>query len=70
MSSESGGPDWFTSTYSQHGGECVEVAHFGNGAIGVRDSKDRTGPTLSFTPSEWDAFTADIQAGRFTPPTA
>ncbi|WP_432278230.1 Scr1 family TA system antitoxin-like transcriptional regulator [Nocardia carnea] len=29
--------------------------------VGVRDSKNPTGPALVFTPSEWDAFTATIQ---------
>ncbi|PPJ28361.1 DUF397 domain-containing protein [Nocardia nova] len=57
--------DWFTSSYSQHGGECVEVAHLDANTIGVRDSKDRTGPTLLFTPAEWDTFTTAVEAGRF-----
>lgn len=46
---------WFKSSYSQHGGECVEVAHTAD-AVGVRDSKDPTGSALVFAPSEWQAF--------------
>jgi Domain of unknown function (DUF397) len=33
---------------------CVEVAATADGSvIGVRDSKDKTGPVLTFTPNEW-----------------
>nr|WP_218020384.1 DUF397 domain-containing protein [Nocardia sienata] len=50
---------WFKSSYSQHGGECVEVAHLVDG-VGVRDSKDVTGPVLVFTPEEWEGFLRTI----------
>ncbi len=47
---------WFKSSYSGgEGGDCVEVAA-SSGAVHVRDSKDRTGPVLSFTADEWAAF--------------
>ncbi|WP_344383533.1 DUF397 domain-containing protein [Streptomyces thermolineatus] len=47
---------WFKSSYSGgEGGDCVEVAA-SPGAVHVRDSKDRTGPVLSFTADEWAAF--------------
>ncbi|MET8874439.1 DUF397 domain-containing protein [Nocardia sp. NPDC004604] len=36
----------------------MEVAFLGDGQVGVRDSKNPTGPALVFTPSEWDAFIA------------
>ncbi|MER7751360.1 DUF397 domain-containing protein [Kitasatospora sp. NPDC097643] len=39
------------------GGECVEVAPSPT-AVHVRDSKDKTGPTLSFSPEAWSAFVA------------
>ncbi|MEU6561741.1 DUF397 domain-containing protein [Nocardia nova] len=58
------GARWFKSSLSHHGSDCVEVAHLGGGAVGVRDSKDRTGPALVFAPGDWDAFIAGIQAGR------
>lgn len=35
------------------------------GIIAVRDSKDRGGPVLTFTPTEWDAFTAGVRGGEF-----
>ncbi|MBU3064450.1 DUF397 domain-containing protein [Nocardia sp. NEAU-G5] len=65
MTSEMSSASWFKSSYSQAGGDCVEVAHLSSGAIGVRDSKNPTGPTLIFTPAEWDAFTARVKADRF-----
>lgn len=49
-------------------GSCVEVA-FLDGAVGLRDSKDRgDGPILVFTPEEWDAFVGGVQDGEFKRP--
>lgn len=59
---------WFKSSRSAGGNDCVEVAHLGGGKVGVRDSKNPTGPALVFTPSEWDAFTAGVNAGEFDRP--
>lgn len=64
MSTKPSGPNWFTSSYSKDGGECVEVAYLDGGSVGVRDSKDRSGPALVFTPGEWDAFTAGVASGQ------
>ncbi|MBO0856119.1 MAG: DUF397 domain-containing protein [Nocardia sp.] len=58
------GENWFKSSYSQGGGDCVEVAHLAGGSVGVRDSKNPNGPALVFTPSEWDAFTSGLRHGR------
>jgi len=56
---------WRTSSFSSdQGGECVEVADL-DGRHVVRDSKDPTGPTLTFTTTEWVAFTAGVRAGEF-----
>ena len=53
------GAIWRTSSYSNGtGGNCVEVARNLPGVVVVRDSKDREGPILTFTPGEWRAFTA------------
>ncbi|SCF42908.1 DUF397 domain-containing protein [Micromonospora mirobrigensis] len=53
------GPRWRTSTRSgDTGGACVEVAGNLPGVVLVRDSKDRSGPTLSFTPTAWRTFVA------------
>ncbi|WP_330229572.1 DUF397 domain-containing protein [Nocardia sp. NBC_00508] len=59
------GAKWFKSSRSQGAKDCVEVAHLSGSMVGVRDSKDASGPVLVFTPSEWDAFTAGVQDGEF-----
>ncbi|MFF5333614.1 DUF397 domain-containing protein [Streptomyces sp. NPDC013181] len=46
---------WFTSSYSNGNGNCVEVARLG-AAIVVRDSKVRTGPVLTCGADGWRAF--------------
>ncbi|SCL70529.1 DUF397 domain-containing protein [Micromonospora chersina] len=51
------GARWRKSTRSgSNGGACVEVAGNLPGVVGVRDSKDPAGPTLTFTPEAWRAF--------------
>ncbi|WP_063051784.1 DUF397 domain-containing protein [Nocardia arthritidis] len=59
------GARWFKSSHSGGGADCVEVAHLAGGMVGIRDSKNPTGPALIFTPSEWDAFTAGVVRGGF-----
>ncbi|MFI1462896.1 DUF397 domain-containing protein [Nocardia carnea] len=56
---------WFKSSYSGGSRECVEVAFIKGNVVGVRDSKDRGGPALSFTPAAWAAFTSNARSGRF-----
>jgi Domain of unknown function (DUF397) len=47
---------WRKSSYSNGGnGNCMEVA-VGTEAIGVRDSKNVTGPTLEFSADQWRTF--------------
>jgi Domain of unknown function (DUF397) len=53
------------SKSSGNGGACVEVARNLPGIVAVRDSKDPGGPTLTFSPEDWRAFTASVKAGRF-----
>jgi hypothetical protein len=56
---------WRKSSYSGgNGGNCLEVARNLPGVVAVRDSKDRTGPVLTFTPAEWEAFTAGVKSGE------
>ncbi len=43
---------------------CVEVA-FAQDVVAVRDSKDRSGPVLVFTRSEWEAFVGGTKSGEF-----
>ncbi|WBB82020.1 DUF397 domain-containing protein [Micromonospora sp. WMMD882] len=51
------GARWRKSSRSgSNGGECVEVADNLPGLVAVRDSKDPTGPALTFTPTAWTAF--------------
>ncbi|WP_081706384.1 DUF397 domain-containing protein [Nocardia sp. CNY236] len=68
MNGDLSGAKWFKSSRSQAGRECVEVAHLDRGMVGVRDSKNPSGPTLVFSPGEWDAFTAGITDGEFNSP--
>jgi hypothetical protein len=55
---------WRKSTRSGDNGACVEVRRV-QGTIQVRDSKDRSGPVLSFTLGEWEALLAGTKAGKF-----
>ncbi|MFE9960334.1 DUF397 domain-containing protein [Micromonospora sp. NPDC005299] len=51
------GAIWRKSTRSSgNQGDCVEVADNLPGMVAVRDSKDRGGPVLTFTPLSWAAF--------------
>ncbi|GAA4665347.1 DUF397 domain-containing protein [Streptomyces youssoufiensis] len=61
-------PRWIKSSYSNNGGECVEVATnlTTHGTVAVRDSKDPDGPTLTFEPTTWKAFVAGVRSGDFT----
>ncbi|MEV4240533.1 DUF397 domain-containing protein [Nocardia sp. NPDC049737] len=65
MNIDLSGARWFKSSRSGGTKDCVEVAFLDTGIIGVRDSKNPTGPALTFTPNEWDAFTARVQDGEF-----
>jgi Domain of unknown function (DUF397) len=56
---------WINSSRSgSGGGNCVEVADL-DAHRAVRDSKDPSGPALTFPASEWSAFTAGVRAGEF-----
>jgi len=52
--------DWRISTHSANGSTCVEVARNLPGIVAVRDSKDRQGLVLTFTPDQWRAFIARL----------
>ncbi len=65
MNVDLAGARWFKSSRSGGGKECVEAAFLDGGHVGVRDSKNPTGPALVFTPGEWDTFTARVKAGEF-----
>lgn len=56
---------WRKSTRSgNNGGNCVEVADLHH-VVGVRDSKDPTGPKLIFSTETWRSFTAQARAGIY-----
>ncbi|MFE7563469.1 DUF397 domain-containing protein [Kitasatospora sp. NPDC057500] len=47
---------WRKSSHSgDEGGNCVEVAET-TSAVLVRDSKDKSGPHLTFSPTAWQSF--------------
>ncbi len=55
---------WTTSSFSNGaGGMCVEAGAFDGGVI-VRDSKNPTGATLSFSRAEWAAFVDGVENGE------
>jgi Domain of unknown function (DUF397) len=56
---------WRTSSFSgDNGGGCVEVARNLPGIVAVRDSKNRSGPALTLTPSAWAEFIAGMKSGE------
>ena len=60
------GAVWRKSVRSDNGGNsCVEVARNLPAVVGVRDSKDRSGPVLTFVPEAWNDFLAGVKAGEF-----
>lgn len=56
---------WFKSSRSGGDKACVEIAFLSNDLVGVRDSKNPSGPALTFTSVEWSAFTAAATRGEF-----
>lgn len=52
------------SSRSGNNGACVEVGQCDCG-VKVRDSKDQTGPVLTFTHAEWAAFVGGVRDGEF-----
>lgn len=58
--------EWFKSSFSGNGQSCVECAHLPDGGMAVRDTKNRGGPALRFTESEWRAFVAGVLVGEFS----
>ncbi|MFJ4901884.1 DUF397 domain-containing protein [Streptomyces sp. NPDC088727] len=66
MTTES--PRWFKSSYSNNGGDCVEVAVnlvAAHGVVPLRDSKNVSGPALNVPAGSFVAFVAGVKAGEF-----
>ncbi|MFH8373165.1 DUF397 domain-containing protein [Streptomyces cyaneofuscatus] len=64
-------PRWFTPSYSDNGGACVEVATnlaAPHGIVPVRDSKNdtTTGPVLTVPATAFTTFVAGVRAGEFS----
>jgi len=59
-------PQWRTSSYTNNGGACVEVADNLSCVVLVRDTKDRQGPVLTFAPEQWRSFVAGIRSGKLS----
>ncbi|MFI9409732.1 DUF397 domain-containing protein [Nocardia gamkensis] len=68
MNGDLSGAKWFKSSRSASGSQCVEVAWLDDGMIGIRDSKNPTGPALVFAADEWNAFTTGVRDGDFNRP--
>ncbi|MFF4171028.1 DUF397 domain-containing protein [Streptomyces sp. NPDC001744] len=61
-------PQWFKSSYSNNGGQCVEVAVNlvpSRGTVPVRDSKDLNGPVLGFRADAFSSFVGSVKTGEF-----
>jgi hypothetical protein len=50
---------WRKSTHSSDAANCVEVAFAGPG-VGVRDSKNTSGPLLAFPAGGWLGFVRSV----------
>ncbi len=61
-SSHTSGEGWFKSSRSSNNANCVEVRIDG-GAVDVRDTKDRSGPMLTFEATSWASFVTELKAG-------
>ncbi|MFH8988462.1 DUF397 domain-containing protein [Streptomyces sp. NPDC017940] len=61
-----GSPRWFTSSYSNNGGACIEIAAnliATHGIVPVRDSKLPNGPVLDVTAQAFAHFVGGVKAG-------
>jgi hypothetical protein len=61
-------PRWFKSSYSNNGGNCIEVASnlvASHRVVPVRDSKSPRGPVLDLPADAFASFVAGVKAGGF-----
>ncbi|MFD7492478.1 DUF397 domain-containing protein [Streptomyces sp. NPDC059832] len=68
MTTTTESPRWFKSSYSDNGGQCIEVAVnlvAPRGVVPVRDSKDLGGPVLNTSAASFASFVAGVKAGEF-----
>ncbi|MGW2105466.1 DUF397 domain-containing protein [Streptomyces sp. NPDC001948] len=68
MTTTTESPRWFKSSYSDNGGNCIEVAAnlvASRGVVPVRDSKSPCGPVLNVPTASFSSFVAGVKAGEF-----
>ncbi|MFJ9646706.1 DUF397 domain-containing protein [Streptomyces sp. NPDC101206] len=61
-------PHWYKSSYSNNGGQCIEVAAnlaVSEGVVPVRDSKLLDSPVLNIPASAFASFVASVKAAQF-----
>ncbi|GGP89627.1 DUF397 domain-containing protein [Streptomyces roseolilacinus] len=61
-------PQFFKSSYSSNGGDCVEVAAnlvASHGVVPVRDSKNLSSPVLDIPAGAFASFVASVKSGEF-----
>ncbi|MET9656701.1 DUF397 domain-containing protein [Streptomyces sp. NPDC006510] len=66
MTTTTESPRWFKSSYSNNGGNCIEVAAdlaATRGTVPVRDSKNPSGPVLDLPAGAFAAFVAGVKDG-------
>ncbi|XTZ17896.1 DUF397 domain-containing protein [Micromonospora echinospora] len=56
---------WFKSSRSSDNANCVEV-RFTSDEVGVRDSKDSSGPTLAFGVEAWADLLEALRSGSIS----
>src|ERR1700722_10757652 len=56
---------WRISSFCAGTGECVAIAQLPAGRVAMRDTKNPSGPALTFSNAEWAAFVAQARAGEF-----
>jgi hypothetical protein len=52
--------NWRKASYSNGSGNCVEVGS-GDGAVAVRDTKDREAAMLALSADAWREFTTSLK---------
>ncbi|MBW1595716.1 DUF397 domain-containing protein [Streptomyces sp. JJ38] len=65
MTTES--PRWYKSSYSNNGGNCIEIAAnltATHGIVPVRDSKNPNGPVLTIPAEAFSTFVAGLKTGE------
>jgi hypothetical protein len=61
---EVGSVQWRKSSWSNGGGECVEVG-LAPEVVGVRDTKDRQGGMLAMTREAWSRFIGAVKDDKY-----